>query len=306
MYLQKVIIHNIRSITDLEMEFPNPAGWHVLIGDNGSGKSSVIRAIAATLIGPQQIMAILPVWSEWLRQNEKKGFIELKILQDKTFDQSKSKRKSPANISNKFILQRENGKVQFESNLNDAVQSPHHYNWGNTTGWFSVAYGAFRRFTVFPKGVETEPVIQIKLPGVVLIDEIDVHLHPTWQTKIGKWFTQVFPNIQFIVATHSPFVCRACQNGSIWRLATPNTKMLAGMIQGIERDRLIYGNILDAYGTELFGDDVSIDEETAANRNRLGELYEKSIMGLIEPSEKAEYNRLKTVYSNFNFKMQFS
>jgi predicted ATP-dependent endonuclease of OLD family len=45
MYLQKVTIHNIRSITDLEMEFPNPAGWHVLIGENGSGKSSIIRAI---------------------------------------------------------------------------------------------------------------------------------------------------------------------------------------------------------------------------------------------------------------------
>jgi predicted ATP-binding protein involved in virulence len=110
---------------------------------------------------------------------------------------------------------------------------------------------------VFPLKDANQATIQIKLPGVVLIDEIDVHLHPTWQTKIGKWFTQVFPNIQFIVATHSPFVCRACQNGSIWRLATPNTKMRAGEIKGIERDRLIYGNILDAQSLDLVKNSVN-------------------------------------------------
>jgi hypothetical protein len=156
--------------------------------------------------------------------------------------------------------------------------------------------------TVFPKNTEMDSMIQIKLPGVVLIDEIDVHLHPTWQTKIGKWFTHVFPNIQFIVATHSPFVCRACQNGSIWRLATPNTKMLAGVIQGIERDRLIYGNILDAYGTDLFGGAVSIDEDTAKLRNRLGTLYEKSILGLIEPEEEAEFISLKYLFPLYRIK----
>ena len=70
MYIKKVSIENIRAISNLEMIFENPAGWHVLIGDNGAGKSSVVRAIAASLIGPEEINALLPIWSEWLKDRK--------------------------------------------------------------------------------------------------------------------------------------------------------------------------------------------------------------------------------------------
>ena len=43
-------------------------------------------------------------------------------------------------------------------------------------------------------------------PGVVLIDEIDMHLHPMWQKKIMSDLTKIFPNVQFVVTTHSPNV----------------------------------------------------------------------------------------------------
>lgn len=46
----------------------------------------------------------------------------------------------------------------------------------------------------------------ITAEGVVLIDEIDAHLHPSWQRTIGAWLHQRFPNIQFIVTTHSPLI----------------------------------------------------------------------------------------------------
>jgi hypothetical protein len=42
--------------------------------------------------------------------------------------------------------------------------------------------------------------------GVVLIDELDIHLHPSWQRQIAGWLREVFPNLQFFVATHSPLV----------------------------------------------------------------------------------------------------
>lgn len=42
--------------------------------------------------------------------------------------------------------------------------------------------------------------------GVVLIDEVGVHLHPSWQRKIMPKLIELFPNIQFIVTTHSPFL----------------------------------------------------------------------------------------------------
>lgn len=51
--------------------------------------------------------------------------------------------------------------------------------------------------------------------GIVLIDEIDLHLHPAWQRQVVPKLTQVFPNIQFIVSTHSPQVIGETVAGSI-------------------------------------------------------------------------------------------
>ncbi len=46
----------------------------------------------------------------------------------------------------------------------------------------------------------------LKTSGVVLIDELDLHLHPEWQRKIINVLQETFPNIQFIATTHSPFL----------------------------------------------------------------------------------------------------
>jgi predicted ATP-binding protein involved in virulence len=46
-------------------------------------------------------------------------------------------------------------------------------------------------------------------PGVVLIDEIDLHLHPKWQRRVVNQLLETFPQIQFIATTHSPFVIQS-------------------------------------------------------------------------------------------------
>lgn len=48
-----------------------------------------------------------------------------------------------------------------------------------------------------------------KTTGVVLIDEIDMHLHPNWQRHIVQDLKSAFPNIQFIVTTHAPFIIQS-------------------------------------------------------------------------------------------------
>jgi len=48
--------------------------------------------------------------------------------------------------------------------------------------------------------------------GIVLIDEIDLHLHPLWQRKVIPALRKTFPNIQFIVTTHSPLVVQSAIN----------------------------------------------------------------------------------------------
>jgi len=52
-------------------------------------------------------------------------------------------------------------------------------------------------------------------PGIVMIDEIDLHLHPRWQQHILHSLRQVFPKIQFIVTTHSPQVLSTVDRTSI-------------------------------------------------------------------------------------------
>lgn len=54
--------------------------------------------------------------------------------------------------------------------------------------------------------------------GIVLIDEIDLHLHPQWQKKIIPNLLQTFPNVQFIVSTHSPQVLGEVDHRSIFLL----------------------------------------------------------------------------------------
>ncbi len=57
-----------------------------------------------------------------------------------------------------------------------------------------------------------------QLPGIVLIDEIETHLHLELQKNIMPLLTTVFPNIQFIVTAHSPFILNSLENVVIYDL----------------------------------------------------------------------------------------
>jgi predicted ATP-binding protein involved in virulence len=51
--------------------------------------------------------------------------------------------------------------------------------------------------------------------GIVMIDEIELHLHPKWQAQILDRLLGVFPNLQFIVTTHSPLVLTDVERGQV-------------------------------------------------------------------------------------------
>jgi predicted ATP-binding protein involved in virulence len=71
----------------------------------------------------------------------------------------------------------------------------------------------------------------LKGEGIVLIDEIELHLHPTWQKMILSKLCEVFPNCQFIVSTHSPVVLAELQNGKIFELFKQNDHLEAKAIE---------------------------------------------------------------------------
>ncbi len=70
-----------------------------------------------------------------------------------------------------------------------------------------------RRLTIAALNQQTEEIINGK--GIVLIDEIEMHLHPSWQRKIIPALTKTFPNLQFVITTHSPQVLSNVQKKSV-------------------------------------------------------------------------------------------
>jgi energy-coupling factor transporter ATP-binding protein EcfA2 len=146
---------------------------------------------------------------------------------------------------------------------------------------------------VFQKNPEGRMIID--LPGIVLIDEIDAHLHPTWQRRIGLWFCRHFPKLQFIVTTHSPLICQAAERGSVWRLPAPGSDEKGGRVKGIELQRLIYGSILEALDTNLFGQAVTRSESSKRMLQRLAELNIKSLSARLNAKERKEQQELQTI-----------
>jgi len=65
---------------------------------------------------------------------------------------------------------------------------------------------------------QTQRSFNFNLPGIVLIDEIDAHLHLELQKNIMPFLTTFFPNIQFIVTSHSPFIVNSIENVVIYDL----------------------------------------------------------------------------------------
>ncbi len=53
----------------------------------------------------------------------------------------------------------------------------------------------------------------LETPGVVLIDELDLHLHPVWQRRVIEDLRRIFPLIQFFATTHSPFLIQSLRSG---------------------------------------------------------------------------------------------
>ncbi|MCW3053201.1 MAG: hypothetical protein JWN14_2371 [Chthonomonadales bacterium] len=416
MYITGISISNIRSIKTLawEIEPVQGPGWHVIIGDNGSGKSTVLRSIALALIGASGAEALQQDWNTYPRDRTTPGVIEIDLRWggDDRISGRYQRRQSLLKSRIELAPEQDNN-VQIKGVSFDTEGDTgdfHGPGFLQKSGWFSASYGPFRRFTggsreeerlmdakpvsgrhlslfrenialteslrwletlqfkklekdpegdlldaikefvnqkgflpndtrlhqVSSRGVQfvdgngstvlledlsdgyrsilsmtfelirqlalaysaqrvfnPEDRTRVRLPGVVLIDEIDVHLHPTWQRQVGLWFREHFPQMQFIVTSHSPFVCQASTVGTVYRLPTPGTDEEGKMVTGIELQRLLYGNILEAYGTELFGEAMTRSEESYKRLHRLAELNIKELRRNLTSTERQEQQQLR-------------
>lgn len=129
--------------------------------------------------------------------------------------------------------------------------------------------------------------------GVVLIDEIDVHLHVEWQQRIGFWLKKHFPNIQFIVTTHSPFICQAADPGGLVRLPTPTEDRPAEIVTGQRFSRIVNGSVDDALLSDLFGLEHSYSDPSSELRAKVRHLEGKAARKRLRSTEQAELESLQ-------------
>jgi hypothetical protein len=419
MYLRRVQLRDVRSFRELTWALPadvRSPGWHVILGDNGAGKSAFLRAVTLAMIGPWEGVLLPQPWNDWVRKGADQAAIDA-AFSDPGFNVSLVVDRTPDEPPDDETF----GGFAPQLKAISAVRTLRNL-WGPgaagtqvTPGsWFCASYGPFRRFTggdenlekfygsnprlarhlsmfgeavslsvalpwlqslkfkqlegasdgelltpilgfinqpgllphdvrihdVSSSGVELVDGNGVHLPidslsdgyrsvlsmtlelvrqaamtfpagalfsadhaqmigaGIVVVDEIDAHLHPSWQRTIGIALQRRFPNVQFIVSTHSALVCQAAEIGSVFRLPVPGDDADRGeLLTGVARDRLIYGDVLDAYGTGAFGDGVTRSDSGKAKLERLADLNTRELSGNLSPEERREQGQLRAIMS---------
>ena len=102
--------------------------------------------------------------------------------------------------------------------------------------------------------------------GVVLIDEIDLHLHPKWQRIVVSRLVEVFPNCQFIISTHSPHVITHVHPDNLYVLKQTEAGAIA------ERPSESYGKTVDRVLEDLMGLATTRPDKVTKSLNDLYEL----------------------------------
>ncbi|MER5635877.1 AAA family ATPase [Kitasatospora sp. NPDC002227] len=141
---------------------------------------------------------------------------------------------------------------------------------------------------VVPGGPPTAPIA-----GLALIDDAEAHLHPAWQQRLGEWLVGHFPNLQFVVATHSPYVCQAADPGGLIHLPGPGEPPSPPrVLDEDEQQRVVYGSGDDAAVSALFGLPSAYSPQAEAERELLVALERKLYAGQATAAEIAEYQEL--------------
>ena len=123
---------------------------------------------------------------------------------------------------------------------------------------------------------QTQRSFDFNLPGIVLIDEIETHLHLELQKNIMPFLTAIFPNIQFIVTSHSPFILNSIRNVVIYDLEK-NLLVENGL------DNVPYDGIVEGY----FGAD-KLSDALKQKFERYKTLVKKKCLSDEELNEIAE------------------
>ena len=123
-------------------------------------------------------------------------------------------------------------------------------------------------------------------PAILLIDEIENHLHPTWQRRVITALLEHFPGLQIFATTHSPFMVAGLKAGQVHLL----NRDANGVVTATTNERDVIGWTADEILRTMMGVDEPTDQLTVDRANRLRQLREKETLS---PAEEAELNALR-------------
>jgi predicted ATP-binding protein involved in virulence len=124
--------------------------------------------------------------------------------------------------------------------------------------------------------------------GVVLIDEIELHLHPGWQYEIIPALTRTFPNCQFIVTTHSPIVLSQVKPEGIFCLEKRDGKVIA------HHPDSSYGRDTNRILEDLMG----VPERPQVFKDRLRELFRFIDEGNLDKAKELQHQLEESIGSD--------
>jgi uncharacterized protein (DUF2235 family) len=124
-----------------------------------------------------------------------------------------------------------------------------------------------RMFEIYAKEEHPE-----RMPALVLVDEIDAHMHPAWQQVLVESLSRCFPRVQFIVSTHSPLIVGGLKAAQVKRLG----RDLKGKVVELEvREDMMQGRSDQLLTSMLFGLKTSMPFQTQSKILEYQELLKK-------------------------------
>ncbi len=163
--------------------------WTVLLGNNNTGKTRILQAIADMrpikwIDGKGDDIIVPAFWNKFT--------------------------KYPEFARNYVLFNTKDGWFRY-TELG--------YGYQSMLSW--VVDLCKRMFETFPNSDNP-----LQESAVVLVDEIDLHLHPKWQREVISNLSQIFKNVQFIVTTHSPLIIQSMQEVNLYVLRREDEKIV--------------------------------------------------------------------------------
>jgi predicted ATPase len=149
--------------------------------------------------------------------------------------------------------------------------------------WLAYLLIGYAKYYDYPPNLEEKP-------GMLIIDEIDAHLHPSWQRRIIPTLRLHFPNLQLFCSTHSPLMLAGLHAGQVQLLKRDN----GGKITVSRNETDIVGWSADEILRNFLNVPNPTDLETDCHVRRLQELRR---IDKLSPEEAAEFEHLRQIVS---------